>query len=151
MHAKSQCSPSSRIISSLLTLGPGIRQRSLSQKMAQKDPEKKMSSTEANAIMHLAKLAVVVSHHLRAQYAFRWMQGTVSIVCRRCIFFVESMMYVSISSEYGVCYAMDVLDGDLKSVEASGFRQRDLCGKVAPEIVIDDAIRCREKKPRCGI
>ena len=56
----------------------------LSQKMAQKDPEKKMSSTEANAIMHLAKLAVVVSHHLRAQYAFRWMQGTVSIVRLFC-------------------------------------------------------------------
>ena len=50
-----------------------------------------------------------------------------------------------------VCYVMDVLDGDLKAVEASGFRQRDLCGKVAAEIVIDDAIRCRKKKPRRGI
>jgi len=100
MHAKSQCSPSSRIISSLLTLGPGIRPRFLSQKMAQKDPEKKMSLTAANAIVHLAKLAVVVSHHLRAQCAFHWMQGAVSIARRRCIFFVESLMYVSISSEY---------------------------------------------------
>jgi hypothetical protein len=43
---------------------------------------------------------------------------------------------------------MDVLDGDLKAVEASGFRQRDLCGKVAPEIGIDDAIRYREKKAK---
>ena len=39
--------------------------------------------------------------------------------------------------------ATDVLDGDLKAVEVSGFRQRDLCGKVAAKIFIDDAIRCR--------
>ena len=58
-HAKSQCSPSSRLISSLLKLF-------LSQKMAQKDPEKKLPLTAANAIVRLAKLAVVVSHHLRA-------------------------------------------------------------------------------------
>ena len=45
---------------------------------------------------------------------------------------------------------MDVLDGDLKAVEASGFRQRDLCGKVAAEIVIDDAIRCRKKSQDVG-
>ncbi len=43
---------------------------------------------------------------------------------------------------------MDVLDGDLKAVEASGFRQDDLCGKVAAEIFIDDAIICRKKKVR---
>ena len=65
-HAKSQCSPSSRLISSLLKLSPGIKPRFLSQKMAQKDPEKKLPLTAANAIVRLAKLAVVVSHHLRA-------------------------------------------------------------------------------------
>jgi len=61
-----------------------------------------MPSTAANAIVRLAKLAVavVVLHHLRAHCAFRWMQGTVSIARRRCIFFVESLMYVSIGSEY---------------------------------------------------
>ena len=47
--------------------------------MAQKEPEKKMPSMAANAIMHLAKLAVVVSHHLRAHCAFLWMHGTVLI------------------------------------------------------------------------
>ena len=46
---------------------------------------------------------------------------------------------------------MDVLDGDLKAVEASGFGQHDLCGKVAAEIFVDDAVRCREKNPGRGI
>ena len=55
--------------------------------MAQNDTEKKMPSTAANAIVRLAKLAVVVSHYLRAHCAFRWMQGTVSIARRRCIVF----------------------------------------------------------------
>ena len=68
--------------------------------MAQNDTEKKMPSTAANAIVRLAKLAVVVLHHLRAHCAFRWMQGTVSIARRRCIFLVGSLMYVSINSEY---------------------------------------------------
>jgi hypothetical protein len=68
--------------------------------MAQKDPEKKMPSTVVNAIVRLAKLAVVVSHHLRAQCAFRWTQGTVSIARRKCIFLLGSLMYMSINSEY---------------------------------------------------
>ena len=51
MHAKSQCIPSSRLINSLLKQSPGIRPRFFSQKIAQKDPEKNMPSTAANAIM----------------------------------------------------------------------------------------------------
>ena len=38
----------------------------LSQNMAQKEPEKKMPSTAANAIIHLRKLVLVELHHLRA-------------------------------------------------------------------------------------
>ena len=45
---------------------------------------------------------------------------------------------------------MDVLDGNLKAVEALGFRQHDLCGKVAAKIFIDDAIRCRKKSQDVG-
>ena len=74
-HAKSQCSPSSRQISSLLKLSPGIRPHFLSQKMAKKDPEKKLPLTAVNAIVRLAKLAVVVLHQLRAYCAFHWTQG----------------------------------------------------------------------------
>ena len=97
-HAKLQCSPLSRLISALLKLSPGIRLHFFSQKMVQKDPEKKMPSTAGNAIVRLVKLAVVVSHHLRAHCAFQWMQGKFSIACRRCIFLVGSLMYVSIDS-----------------------------------------------------
>jgi len=65
-----------------------------------KRPEKKLPLMAANAIVCLAKPAVVVSHHLRAYWAFHWTQGTVAITHRRCIFFVGSLMYMSINSEY---------------------------------------------------
>jgi len=68
--------------------------------MSQKEPEKNMPSTAANTMMHLAKLAAVESHHLSAHCAFCWTQGTVSITRRRCIFFVGSLTYVSMRSEY---------------------------------------------------
>jgi len=70
-HTKSQWSPSSWLISSLLKHRPGIKPRFFSQKIAQKEPEKKMPSTAANAIMRSAKLAEVASHHLRAHCALR--------------------------------------------------------------------------------
>jgi hypothetical protein len=82
-HAKSQCRPSLGLISLLLKQSPGIRPQILSQKIAQKDPKKKMPSTAANLIMHSAKLAVVASHHLRDHCALRWMHGTISIARSR--------------------------------------------------------------------
>jgi hypothetical protein len=51
--------------------------------MAQKEPEKNLPSTAANAIMHLVKLAAAGSHHLSAYCAFRWTQGTALIAFRR--------------------------------------------------------------------
>jgi hypothetical protein len=39
--------------------------------MAQKEPEKKMPSTAANAIIRSEKLALVGLHHLKAQLALR--------------------------------------------------------------------------------
>ena len=46
-QAKSVCSPSSRLMSSLEKVRPGMRPRFFSQKMAANDPEKKMPSTQA--------------------------------------------------------------------------------------------------------
>jgi hypothetical protein len=40
---------------------------------------------------------------------------------------------------------MDVLDGNLKAVEASGFRRCDFCCKITAKVLVDDAIRCREE------
>ncbi len=40
---------------------------------------------------------------------------------------------------------MDVLDGNLKAIEALGFRQCDLRRKVAAEVFIDNAIRCSKE------
>jgi hypothetical protein len=101
-----------------------------------------MPSTVANANIRLAKLAAVESHHLSAHCAFRWTQGTVLIACRRCIFFVGSLTYVSIRSKYVSLWMFSI---NLKAVEASGFRLCDFGCKVAAEILVDDAIRgCEE-------
>ena len=54
-QAKSQCSPSSLEMSSLEKVRPGMRPRFFSQKTAQKEPEKKMPSTQANAIRRSSK------------------------------------------------------------------------------------------------
>ena len=48
---------SSLEMSSFENVSPGMSPRFLSQKMAQKDPEKKMPSTHANATRRCAKLA----------------------------------------------------------------------------------------------
>ena len=49
-QAKSVCIPSSREMSSLENVRPGMRPRFFSQKIAANEPEKKMPSTAANAI-----------------------------------------------------------------------------------------------------
>ena len=68
--------------------------------MAQKEPEKKMPLTVANAIIRLVKLALVGLYHLRAQLALRWTHSTVLMVWSRCSFSFESLMYVSMRREY---------------------------------------------------
>ena len=97
---KSQWSPLSRLINSLLKLRPGMSLRFLSQNMAHKEPEKKMPLVAANAIKHLAKLALVGLHHLRAQLALRWTHGTVSMVWSRCSFSFESLVSLFDKEEY---------------------------------------------------
>lgn len=76
-HAKSVCKPSSREISSLEKVKPGMRPRFLSQKMEAKEPEKKMPSTAAKATKRSAKESLL-EIHLKAQAAFLVMQGTES-------------------------------------------------------------------------
>ena len=80
-HAKSQCNPSSRLMSSFEKHSPGMRPLFLSQTMAQKDPEKIIPSTAEKA-----KDAWSASHHRRAQLAFLLTHGTVSIAHSKCIF-----------------------------------------------------------------
>ena len=99
-HAKSQCRPSSREMSSLEKHRPGMRPRFLSQKTAQNEPEKKMPSTDANARMRSANDAMLASHHLIAQLAFCVTAGTVSMAFRSRAFSRAFFTYVSISSEY---------------------------------------------------
>ena len=45
---------------------------------------------------------------------------------------------------------MDVLDGNLKAVEAAGFRRCDFRCKVAAEVLVDDAVRCSEESKHVG-
>ena len=50
-QAKSQCNPSSLEINSLEKVNPGMRPLFFNQKMEQKEPEKKIPSTAAKAII----------------------------------------------------------------------------------------------------
>uniref|UniRef100_K3W711 Uncharacterized protein n=1 Tax=Globisporangium ultimum (strain ATCC 200006 / CBS 805.95 / DAOM BR144) TaxID=431595 RepID=K3W711_GLOUD len=99
-HAKSQCRPSSRLMSSFEKLRPGIRPRFLSQKIEQNEPEKKMPSTAANAKMRSAYAAERLSHHFNAQCAFLVTHGIVSIARNKWFFSCVSLISVSIKSEY---------------------------------------------------
>jgi hypothetical protein len=47
--------------------------------------------------------------------------------------------------EKRVRLALDVFDSTMEAIEASGFRQRDFCGKVVAEVFVYDAIGCREE------
>lgn len=79
-QAKSQCNPSSLLISSLENVKPGIKPRFFSQNMEANDPEKKIPSTAAKAIILSPNVANVVPVHLSAQSAFSLTHGTVNVI-----------------------------------------------------------------------
>ena len=81
-QAKSVCRPSSREMSSLEKVRPGMSRRFLSQKMAQKEPLKWMPSTHANATSRSAKLSAEPIQCC-AQRAFLATHGSVCVACRR--------------------------------------------------------------------
>lgn len=90
---------SSLEMSSFENVSPGMSPRFLSQKMAQKDPEKKIPSTTANAIRRSAKLLDSLIHW-SAQWAFLATHGTVSSALKSRCFSAPSLMYVSIRRLY---------------------------------------------------
>ena len=47
-------------------------------------------------------------------------------------------------------FAVDVLNGYLEAVEASGFRRCDLRRKVAAEVLVDNAIQCSKEGKDVG-
>eukprot|EP00835_Amoeboradix_gromovi_P003000 NODE_184_length_15718_cov_0.161342.p14 type:complete len:101 gc:universal NODE_184_length_15718_cov_0.161342:10138-10440(+) len=81
-HAKSQCSPSSRLINSLLKVRPGMNPRFLSQKIDANDPLKKIPSIAANATSRSPKVFPLLIHR-NAQSAFFLIQGIVSILLNK--------------------------------------------------------------------
>ena len=74
---------SSLLMSSLLNVRPGMIPRFFSQKIAAKDPEKKMPSTAAKAMILSPKVAFSSPIHLRAQSAFFFTHGRVSTALNR--------------------------------------------------------------------
>lgn len=83
MLNKNDIQTSSLDISSLLNVKPGIKPRFFIQKMEAKLPEKKIPSTAANAIIRSANVADLLPIHCRAQSAFFFTQGRVSIALNR--------------------------------------------------------------------
>ena len=45
---------------------------------------------------------------------------------------------------------MDILDGNLEAVEASGFRQCDFHCKITAEILVNYAVRCGKEGKNMG-
>ncbi len=81
-----------------------------------------MPSTAANAIKRSAKLAVVDSHHLSTHCAFRWTQDTGDGLNRlQEVHLLCGVLDVRVD-EKRVRLTVDVFDGNLEAVEASGFR-----------------------------
>ena len=70
-------------MSSLLKARPGIKPRFLSQKIEANDPEKKIPSTDANAMTRSANVATSSLIHLRAQSAFFLTHGRFSIALNK--------------------------------------------------------------------
>ena len=60
------------------------------------------------------------------------------------VHFLHRVLDVCVDEEQ-VRLAVDVLDGNLEAVEASGFRLCDFRRKIAAEVLVDDAIRCCEE------
>ena len=60
--------------------------------MAQKAPEKKMPSTQAKATRRVAKPDRLSLIHLIAQSAFLFIQGTVSIMLQKVLFFLVLLL-----------------------------------------------------------
>ena len=89
-QAKSVCMPSSREMSSLEKVRPGMSPRFFNQKMAANDPLKKMPSTAAKATSLDAKVEFLSEIQRRAQSAFLRMHGT----RRRRFSMVVSMRYL---------------------------------------------------------
>ncbi len=65
------------------------------------------------------------------------------------MFFLCRVLDVRVD-EKRVGFAVDVLNGYLEAIEASGFRRCDLRRKVAAEVLVDDAIRCSKEGKDMG-
>lgn len=74
---------SSREMSSLLKVRPGMRPLFFNQKIDAKLPEKKIPSTAANATIRSPNEAVSLAIHCKAQSALRLTHGIVSTALNR--------------------------------------------------------------------
>src|SRR5690606_13595448 len=86
--AKSQCMPSSREISSLEKVNPGMSPRFFNQKIEQNEPEKNIPSTAAKAIKRSAKDSDSI--HFNAQSAFFLIEGKFSMALKSRFFSLSS-------------------------------------------------------------
>ena len=125
-QAKSQCSPSSREINSLAKLKPGINPRFFSQKIEQKLPEKKMPSTAAKATKRSAKSCHVKSI-ARPILLFLYARDSINGM-EKIIFFCRTLN-IGIDQQ-GICFRMDILDHDLKSIKTTCFRILNFTHKI---------------------
>lgn len=107
-HAKSVCNPSSRLISSLLNVKPGILPLFFNQKIEANAPLKNIPSTQAKATRRSPKVLSLSEIHFNAQSDFFLIDGTVSMALNNLCFSSLSLMYVSINKEYTSLYPVNI-------------------------------------------
>jgi len=93
-------------------------------------------------------LAVVVSHHLRAHFAFL-LNARYDFDHLKEVHFLHRVLDVCVDEER-VRLAVDVLDSNLEAVETLGFGSCDFRCKVAAEIFVDDAVGCCKESKDMG-
>ncbi len=59
--------------------------------------------------------------------------------CSEQVGFCRWILGVRVDEEQ-VGFAVDIFDSNLEAIKTSGFRQCDLCGKVATEVFVDNAV-----------
>jgi hypothetical protein len=143
-------------MSSFEKVRPGMRPRFLSQKMAAKDPEKNIPSTQAKARILVAKLAFWFSIHLIVQSAFLVMQGTrVNMINGTSLNSLEQkgtflgVFDVGIDEDR-VHFGVDVFNHDLEAIEASCLVNLDVLRESFDQVLVNDTIGSSEKGQDTG-
>jgi hypothetical protein len=156
-------------MSSLLKVSPGIRPLFFSQKMDAKLPEKKIPSTAAKATTLSPKVAELELIQFKAQSAFFFTQGKVSMALNKYSLqaivgssflhliyheiirmklkrLVPLLGFLDVGvDEETVHLRVNVFNGDLEAIKTPGFGDLHFLAESLNQILVDNSVRCSKK------